>query len=110
LVTNQTQLFKATVQNSTNQSVTWYVNGALGGSGPVGFIDMNGMYAAPSTVPSPATVTVTATSVATPTASGSASVTITAPVVSVTVSPTTASVRTNRTRQFTATVNGSSNQ
>jgi hypothetical protein len=111
LLTGARQPFTATVQNSTNQSVTWYVNGALGGNAAVGFIDANGMYTAPSTVPSPATVTVTATTVATPPVSGSASVTITAPVVvTVTVSPASASVRIARTRQFAATVNGSTNQ
>src|SRR5882724_6159131 len=108
LLTGQRQPFSAVVQNSTDQSVMWYVNGALGGSGAVGIIDANGMYMAPST---PVTVTVTATTVATPAVSGSANVTVTAPVVvTVSVTPATASVRVNRTHQFTATVNGSSNQ
>ena len=106
--TGQTQQFTATVQNSSNQSVTWSVNGA---PGTVGVVDTNGMYTAPATVPSPPTVTVTATSEATPTVSGSASATITAPVtVTVSVTPVTASVRIHRTQQFTATVNGTSDQ
>jgi len=108
LLTGQRQQFSAVVQNSTDQSVMWYVNGALGGNAAVGIIDTNGMYTAPST---PATVTVTATTVATPAVSGSANVTVTAPVVvTVSVTPATATVRVNRTHQFTATVNGSSNQ
>src|SRR6202007_121781 len=61
-------------------------------------------------VPSPATVTVTAVSQADPTKSASAQVTITAvPVVSVTISPTSATVATGGTQQFTATVQNASN-
>jgi hypothetical protein len=109
--TGQTQQFTATVQNSSNQSVTWSVNNVSGGNSTVGFINAVGMYTAPSAVPSPATVTVTATSVAMPTVSGSASVTIQGPVVvTVTVSPATASVRIRKTRQFTASVQGTANQ
>ena len=111
VMTGQKQQFTATVQNATDQSVTWSVNGASGGNATVGFVDTLGLYTAPASVPSPATVSVTATTVAAPTVSGSASVTITGPVViSVTVNPSSSSVRVNRTRQFTATVNGSSNQ
>ena len=105
------QPFTANVQNSTNQAVTWSVNGVTGGSATAGWIDMMGMYMAPSTVPSPATVAVTATSAAEPTASGSASVTITGPVVvTVKVTPATATVRIRRTQQFSASVQGTANQ
>jgi hypothetical protein len=64
------------VQNSSNQSVTWKVNGIAGGNSTVGTISSTGLYRAPNSVPSPSTVTVSATSVAEPSAVGTASVTI----------------------------------
>jgi len=57
------QQFSATVNGSTNQSVTWAVTGA----GTNGTVDGNGLYTAPAVMPNPATVTVTAT----PAAAGS---------------------------------------
>ena len=104
--------FSATVTGNADQSVTWDVNGAVGGNSTVGFIDsISGLYTAPSVVPSPATVTVHAKSNAVPTAIGSASVTIVnpPPPVSVSISPTSATVRTSRKQQFTATVQNSTN-
>jgi DNA-binding beta-propeller fold protein YncE len=80
--TNETFTFTASVSGTTNQGVTWSVNG-------VGTIDPNtGLYTAPSTA---GTATVTATSVADPTESASATVTIATaadPTVA-TLSPTT---------------------
>ncbi len=80
------QQFTATVNNSTNQTVTWAVtDGSANGT-----VDANGLYTSPAVVPSPATVTVTATSaaatspgsafvnVATPTALGTLQITVTA--------------------------------
>lgn len=98
--------FTATVTGNSNQSVIWDVNGIVGGYSAVGFIDsISGLYTAPSVVPSPATVTVHATSKAVPSAVGSALVTITnPPAVSVTVTPASASVHVDRTRQFVAKV------
>jgi hypothetical protein len=55
-----TQQFAATVTNSVDNIVTWEVNGMLGGSMLTGTIDVNGVYTAPSVVPTPANVTVTA--------------------------------------------------
>jgi len=109
---NTTKQFSATVQNSTNQTVTWGVNGVVNGNVTAGTIDPTGLYAAPSTVPTPATVTVQATSQAMPSAVGTAAVTITstAPPVTVSVSPASASVRINRTQQFTASVQNSTSQ
>jgi hypothetical protein len=52
------QQFAATVNGSSNQSVTWTV---IGGS-VNGSIDATGLYTAPATVPNPATVTIMATS------------------------------------------------
>ena len=99
-----TKQFAATVNNSSDQSVTWNVTGG-------GTITSGGLYTAPASVPSGA-VTVQATSVASPTATGSASVTVTNPTlpVSVTISPTSADVRVNRSRVFTATVQNTTNQ
>lgn len=107
---NAQKQFTATVQNSTNQSVTWGVNGAAGGSSTAGYINSAGLYTPPPAVPSPATVTVQATSVASPSAVGTSAVTITAAVaVKVTISPASATVRATHTQQFTATVQNSSN-
>jgi hypothetical protein len=70
------QQFTATVNNSTNQTVTWAVTG-----GSVnGTVDGTGLYTAPVVVPIPATATVTATSAAA-TAPGSAFVTVAPPTV-----------------------------
>jgi hypothetical protein len=80
------QQFAATVNNSSNQSVTWAVTGGSAN----GTVDGAGLYTAPAVVPNPATATVTATSaaatapgsafvnVATPTALGTSQITVTA--------------------------------
>jgi hypothetical protein len=73
----QTKQFTATVQNATNKTVTWKVNGIAGGNGTVGTISAAGLYRAPSSLPNPATVTVSATPAADPSKSASAAVTIT---------------------------------
>ncbi len=107
---NAQRQFSATVSGNADQSVTWDVNGHVGGNSTVGFIDsISGLYTAPSAVPSPANVTVHATSQALSSAVGSASVTITGappppPPVTVTISPKSAAVRVGKTHQFTATV------
>jgi hypothetical protein len=107
---NTMQQFSATVFNAADQSVSWSVNGVNGGSMTTGWITSSGQYTAPTAVPSPATVTVQATSLIAPTAIGTATVTIAAPLpVKVTISPKTASVATRQTRQFTATVQNSTN-
>jgi hypothetical protein len=77
----QTQVFTATVHNSTNQAVTWQVNGA-GGNATVGTIDASGNYTAPASVPNPATFNVTAVAQADSTKTGNASVTIQTPTPS----------------------------
>ena len=101
--------FAATVQNTTPATVSWMVNGIPGGNGTVGTISSSGLYAAPSSMPSPATVTVQAASATTPSAVGSASVTLTSPPpVTVAISPTSTSVRVGHTRQFAATVHNAS--
>jgi hypothetical protein len=72
----QSRQFTATIGGTANTSVTWKVNGIVGGNGTVGTISQSGSYKAPNSVPSPAVVTVSATSVADPTKTASASVTI----------------------------------
>jgi hypothetical protein len=68
------QQFTATVNNSSDQTVTWAV---LGGN-TNGTIDGSGLYSSPAGVPSPSGVTVTATSAQASTA-GSAFLNIAAP-------------------------------
>ncbi len=109
---NRQQQFTAVVTGNANESVTWDVNGAVGGSGTVGFIDsISGLYTAPAAVPSPSAVAVHATSKAVASAVGSSAITITnpPPPVSITISPASASVRVGSSRQFTAKVQNTSN-
>jgi hypothetical protein len=113
---NTKQQFTATVSGSSNQAVTWDVNGMVGGNGTAGFIDsVSGLYTAPAAPPSPATVTVHASSSAvTPVAVGSASVTVVnapppPPPVGISISPTSASVRVKATKQFTVAVTNTTN-
>lgn len=108
---NAQQQFSAVVNGSGNQGVNWSLNPT--GDPTFGFIDsISGVYTAPNAVPNPATVTVQATSRAMPSAVGTASVTITGPPppISVTISPTTATVRVGKTVQFKATVQNTTNQ
>ena len=78
-----TMQFTATVQGTTNASVTWSVDSVTGGNATVGTITTNGMYTAPAQA---GTHTVMATSVADPTKTASAQVTVTTASGSVTVS------------------------
>ena len=73
----QNKQFTATVQNTANTSVTWKVNGIVGGTSTIGTISTSGVYRAPNSVPNPAVVSVSATSNADPTKSATASVSIT---------------------------------
>jgi sugar lactone lactonase YvrE len=95
LTVGATQQFTATVSGTTNQGVTWSVNGIAGGNNAVGTISTQGVYTAPGTVPSPATTAVRATSQADSSKSASATVSLSYPtpsVTSVTPSSITASV------------------
>lgn len=71
----QAQQFTASVTNTNNASVTWQVNGTVGGDATVGTISTSGLYTAPSRVPNPPQVTITAISAADTTKSASATVT-----------------------------------
>ena len=93
----QTQQFTAAVSGSANRAVTWTATG--------GTISASGVYTAGSTA---GTFQVTATSVADNTKTSSVSVVV-KPDVTVTLSPTAATLLPGQTQQFTATVTGSSN-
>jgi hypothetical protein len=97
----ETVQFAATVTGTDNNQVTWSVQeGANGGS-----ISAIGRYTAPNTA---GTFHVVATSAADPSKSDTATVTVRS--VSISVSPSSATVNTRATRQFTATVTGTSDQ
>lgn len=72
----QSRQLSAYVPLSPN-TVTWSVNGVVGGSAQYGTVSPNGLYAAPTAIPAANTVSVQATSTAYPSKSGSASLTIT---------------------------------
>ena len=98
-----TQAFAALVPGSWNASVTWGVNGVAGGNATVGTISGEGLYTAPSNLPTPSTITVTATSVADSTIQGSSSVTLQNPIpVLSSITPSSIGVGA-----FTATLMGS---
>ena len=107
--TGAQQQFTATVTGTSNTSVTWSITGIGCVSQSCGTISQTGLYTAPPTLPTPSYLNVVATSVADPTKSGSATVTIVA-LVSVTITPTSATVITGGQQQFTASVSGSQNQ
>ena len=74
---NGTLQFTATVENTTDTSVDWQVNGITGGNTTLGTISATGLFTAPAAVPSPATETITAVSHADASKSDSTHVTIT---------------------------------
>ena len=76
VVTGATQQLNASVVGTSNTAVTWTLQGAGCSATACGTIGSNGLYTAPSAVPSPATVTVTATSSADPSKTASTSVAI----------------------------------
>ena len=73
--------YSAVVTGATNQTVTWMVNGAIGGSSATGTISNTaptvGQYTAPATAPATA-VTISAQSTAVPAATGSLGITVSA--------------------------------
>jgi hypothetical protein len=69
------QPFSATVTGTTDQAVTWSVNGIVGGNATVGLITNAGLYTAPAILTNPNTITIGATSAADPSASGASDVT-----------------------------------
>jgi hypothetical protein len=99
LQTGAQQQFSASVSGTTNTAVTWTASS--------GSIAANGMYTAPGNA---GTYTITAVSNSDSTKSGSALVVVSAPqLVSVSISPGSASVDEAAQVQFAATVSGLSN-
>jgi hypothetical protein len=94
--------FTATVSGNSNTSVTWDVNGTVGGSPTLGTISSTGNYTAPTTLPNPNTFTVTATSAADTSKTASSAVTLLNPTPTLTGS-NPASIGTG---SFTLTVSG----
>ena len=76
LAPSASQIFKASVTNTSNPTVTWQVNNIPGGNSKLGTVDSFGVYVAPATEPSPPTVNVRAISQADPSKAGNALVTI----------------------------------
>lgn len=71
------QGFQASVLGTSNQNVTWQVQGsACAVAGACGTVNASGIFAAPASVPSPNTIQVVAISSDDPTQSGAANVTI----------------------------------
>src|SRR5258708_14473323 len=93
----------------TKSGVTWDINGIEGGNATLGTISSSGLYTAPAVVPSPASVTVSVISTVDSSVSANATVTVVPPPIMVTVLPSSASVQLLQTKQFSATVSGTSN-
>jgi hypothetical protein len=70
------QPFAASVTGTTNQSVTWSVNGVVGGNATAGLVTNTGVYTAPAVPTNSNAVTVSAASAADSSASGSSDVTL----------------------------------
>jgi len=110
VLVGQTTQFTATVSNSG--AVNWSVNGVADGNTTVGTISTGGLYTAPLSVPvtagtppTPTAITVTATLQTDASVTGSASVTLDSGV-RVTITPTTFTLGTGETFQFSAVVSG----
>ena len=104
-----TQQFNATLTNATDETVTWQVNKVTGGTTTCGMISANGLYTAPSSLPSSTacpTITITAISNQDTSAKGTATITLISGIT-ITITPTGAlTMGTGEHLSFTATVNG----
>ena len=97
-----TQQFTAKVTATMDQTVTWSVNGMMGGNAKVGTISTTGLYKAPAALPIPNSVSIEATSSSDQNLSGKVTVSLENPVPTVTaVSPTAVPVG-----NFTLTITG----
>lgn len=74
--TGTTQTFNANVTGESDKSVTWQVNGIVGGGASTGTISKAGVYSAPNTVPLQPLVLITAVSQANSALSGSYPITV----------------------------------
>jgi hypothetical protein len=105
LIAGATQQFTATVTGTSSTTVTWSLSGCTGSA--CGTIDTNGLYTAPSSIPSAATVTVVATLQPDSSKTGSAMVHLTP--VSVSLPESSIDIGAGDSHQFTVTVSGTSN-
>jgi len=103
LTASQSKQFTAIVTGNANTSVTWSVTPSVGSLS-------NGLYTAPSVINALQVVTVTATSVADPSKSASATVQLnpTSGGISISVSPSNATLTASQSKQFIAIVMGNS--
>jgi hypothetical protein len=101
------QLFTATISNTTNTALNWYVNGVLNGNSAQGTLTGTGLtrtYTAPPVnVPSPNPAVIKVASAADPSKYKTANVTVT-DNIAVTLSPTNVKVALGGTQVFTATI------
>ena len=72
----QTVTFTATVNGTSDKTVTWSVNGVVGGNATVGTITIAGLYQSPSAMPATNPVTIRAVSKTNSNAAANGSVTI----------------------------------
>ncbi len=104
---SQSIAFSDQVQNSANPSVTWEVMGIAGGNAQVGTITSNGVYTAPSQLPSGAGssygLTISAFSNADSSHSASAQVQV-RPAITVAVIPASAQLHVGQKQNFSATL------
>jgi hypothetical protein len=94
------------VNSNPSRAISWSVSGSGCTGAACGTISADGVYTAPAFAPSPATVQIAATPLADPSKATSLSVTIVS-IVSVSVSPTAATVALGSTEAFHAVVTGS---
>lgn len=106
LLLGETEQFQATVTGSTNEAVTWEINGQADGSAASGEISSSGVYTAPGILPAPSSVTITAISKADATASASATITL-QDDLTLTISPPSINVAESEQQMFTATISSS---
>lgn len=111
--TGSAQAFSASLCVASGTSVTWDVNGVVGGNSTLGTITQSNSNASAATYAAPASVPTTDPVIIHASAAGqSASATVTivsAPPVVVTVSPSSASVTVGQRASFMASVMGTSN-
>ena len=100
--------FTPAISGTTNTGVVWSVSGAGCSGSSCGVVSSAGVYTAPATAPTPAQVYVKATSVVYSGSYGVAKVTV-VPVITVSVSPSTAELVVGANQQFSATVTGTTN-
>jgi hypothetical protein len=97
LSSSQTQQFAASVTGSGNTAVTWSMNPSLG------TLSAAGLYTAPASIGATQTVTIKATSAANSAIFAIATITL-VPPASVSISPTSVSLSSSQTQQFTANI------